>query len=277
MAFYHTTCLFASKNKQRAEIYSAALKSWDNIKVRKNHIHESAFSRNSETELGDTERKLIFIKDIINYRFSTMKKNDYMILSNLDIFVCTDFIERAKKILEHSEAFFAQRKDISFQQAFETINGEKVLKKFTERDLMVIPPFGINVDLICFSKAWWVKNRSEIPDFLLGAELWDLTYPHFMKSSQPENTPIRLDNCIYHVRHFDTKAYTNTKNPSSRYNRTIAVECLEKKFGVEHDKKYLWLNKGFTQHMVENFGFTANINRKGFDTYFINAQNEIHT
>jgi len=277
MAFYHTTCLFASRNPQRAEIYSAALKTWDNIKVRKNHIHESAFSRNSETELGDTERKLIFIKDIINYRFSVMKKNDYMILSNLDIFVCTDFIERAKKILKHSEAFFAQRKDIHLSQAFEISGGQKTLKKFTESNLVEIPPFGINVDLICFSKAWWVKNRSRIPDFLLGAELWDLTYPHFMKASQAGGTPIRLDNCIYHVRHSDTKAYTNTTNPSSRYNRTIAVKCLEENFGVEHDKKSLWLNRGFTQHMVENFGFTANINRQGFDTYFLNAQNEIRT
>ena len=127
MAFYHTTCLFASKNKQRAEIYSAALKSWENVRVRKNHIHESAFSRNSETELGDTERKLVFIKDVINYRFSTLKKNDYVILSNLDIFVCADFIERAKELLKHTDAFFAQRKDIAFSQAFDIIGGRKVL------------------------------------------------------------------------------------------------------------------------------------------------------
>ena len=277
MAFYHTTCLFASKNPQRAETYSAALKSWDRIKVRKNHVHESAFSRNSQTELGDTQRKLVFIKDIINYRFSIMKKNDYIILSNLDIFACTDFIERAKELLKHTEAFFAQRKDIHLNQAFEFINGEKKLKQFTENDLKFIQPLGINVDLICFSKAWWVKNRSQIPDFLLGAELWDLTYPHFIKASQPEGTPIRLDNCIYHVRHLDTKAYINSANPSARHNRTIAVKCLEEKFGVEHDKKSLCLNKGFTQHMVENFGFTANINRQGFDSYFIDAQNEIRT
>ena len=122
-----------------------------------------------------------------------------------------------------------------------------------------------------------MKNRSEIPDFLLGAELWDLTYPHFMKASQGEDTPIRLDNCIYHVRHNDTKNFVNTNNPSSKYNRMKAVEALNKNFGIDYDKKYLWLNKGFTQHMVENFGFTANINRQGFDAYFINAQNEIHT
>jgi hypothetical protein len=277
MAFYHTTCLFASKNKQRAEIYSAALKSWENVKVRKNHIHESAFSRNSETELGDTERKLVFIKDVINYRFSSLKKNDYIILSNLDIFVCADFIERAKEMLKQTDAFFAQRKDIALSQAFDIVGSKKVLKKFEEQDLAQIAPFGINVDLVCFSKSWWVKNRSEIPDFLMGAELWDLTFPHFIKASQFGGAQIRLDNCIYHVRHSDTKAHTNTTNPSSRHNRTIAVECLEKKFGIGHDKKSLWLNKGFTQHMVENFGFTANINRKGFDTYFINAQNEIRT
>ena len=269
MDFYHTTCLFESGNPQRKKIYDAALKSWKNLGIKDKCVHEDQLERSSLTELGDKDRKLNFLKDIVNYDIDKLRNKDCIVLSNLDIFVCEDFVERATELLQETSCFFVQRKDI-----FEA----QIYQKLTKKDLEKIPPFGINVDVACFTKKWWLKNRDDIPDFLLGAELWDITFTHFVKRSAPKGAPLRLDDCIYHVRHHDTKAYTNTKNPSSVYNRKIAVKALSKQFGVGYDKRSLWLNQGFTQHMVENFGFKANICRKGSDKYFYDASiNQIST
>ena len=164
-----------------------------------------SFTRDSSSLIPG--KKMPFIKDLINAAIPDMLPDEYLMLTNSDTCIrrgLTHEIRRGK-----SESYFSHRYDLESITRPLTVNEIERGKWYAGSDLFV------------FTKRWWLANRDEMPDMLIGCEAWDKILRILIQSHGGSE----LHSCAYHEKH----SISWPISKESQYNRILAKEFLTKR------------------------------------------------
>lgn len=210
-----------------------ATASWENKNIINIGINDSELQRN----LYD----LPYLKDLLDLSVLKCENDDDMIIyTNSDIGLVSDFLDFP------NENFFSVRKEVD------------IVKNYTTEELEDVPfTHSINCDVFGFTKKWYLDNRDNIPDFIIGSPYWDLAFICILNGK-------RLDNINYHVKH-EANWKTIQNKPKGEYNRGLFLDYFRKNniptFNDIVD------GETFFDYMSKRYGFDY-INNPKFISFF---------
>jgi hypothetical protein len=208
-----------------------AILSWQNKDLINIGIKDSQLERNLYG--------LPYLKDLIDIAISKcVNDDDIVIYTNSDINLVSDFLEFPK------ENFFSVRKEVD------------KIKNYTISDIEKLPfKHSVNCDVFGFTKKWYIENKNNIPDFIIGSPYWDLAFICLLNGK-------RIDNITYHVKHFSKWK----SNPDQHiYNKNLYEEYCNLN-GIPFSNKKI-NGKTFLEYMVQHYGYDYANNPK-FLTFF---------
>lgn len=162
-------------------------------------------------------RSYPYLVDLIDFGSNLSEPNDLVIFTNTDTCVVTNCALQVAAALQDSIACYCYRRDFNHD--------------FHEPIPDDVVPRGDNYvgsDLYAFRVSWWLANRKEFPDLLIGHEAWDPIFRHLIDTTNL-GRPTILRNLIYHRRHG-----SRWENPANRYrlrgqqyNLTLAARWMK--------------------------------------------------
>jgi hypothetical protein len=169
-------------------------------------------------EKDGPNKKLPFLKDVIERAAWQAPYSDYILLTNTDTcFSPTIDAQLREAVKRGVQCGYSHRRDFA--------RLEKLLDDATIKTGHSYP----GKDLFLFTKAWWEKHRNEMPDMIYGAEAWDALLAILIKDNGGE---VWTD-MIYHERH---DSYW--ERAENRYTVPSQIHCLAlaKQFCKDHGK-----------------------------------------
>ncbi len=183
-----------------------------------------ALYKRSAASLGDA-RELPFLRDVLANALESATDRDYVVFTNDDITLRPEIDPELRRLLSKAVMVTGRRVDVDE-------GGNAVVKQHPGRDL------------VAFRAGWLRVNLGSIPDFILGASMWDLwAASHARKLCgiasadearrlvgiiHPKNSGPLLDSPACELRsgtmlhEIHTGTWTlDEKSPSERHNRNL--------------------------------------------------------
>lgn len=161
----HAINIFHPKHESDLRRHLYAMNNWyyfyEKNEMTPRFIYDEEFTRMSD-QVGDN-RKMPFVKDIINLAFKHLNEEDIVIITNSDISIATNGIKSVRKMITKHECCFSFRRDHYGEL-------EKVL--WTIDDVNTLQWY-VGSDLFAFTKRWWNRWGELFPDLLIGKPNWD--------------------------------------------------------------------------------------------------------
>lgn len=158
----------------------------------------------------DGNRKLPYVKDIIEMAFDSKSNDHWIVLINSDICIGEDFCQMVLHNIKTNKAFSVRRNE------FNTL-----MRPLEDHDIGR-GKRSIGADAFGFSKAWWQIAKHRFPDMVIAAEGWDLAMTKLILMSGGD---LYYD-LIYHEYHFPFwyRPENRTRLPSQLHNIRLAKE-----------------------------------------------------
>lgn len=142
---------------------------------------------------------------------------------------------------------------------------ERILKNpfsYSHRLLLdgIKPTFHPSVDIFCFPKSWWIQNRSEIPDFVLGNDIY---WPRALMEVMKKKGAVHLEWLGDRPAPAVTAASVRPKAPRVAHNEKLAEELLRNMGSpplfpmVAMQQKVTTINR----HALAPFGYNPSLTR----------------
>lgn len=156
----------------------------------------------------ESKLKTPFINDIVEEAIKVADLDDLIVYTNADIILCDNFYNEASP----NECGWSHR--ININHASQAYPRRWNYEKYPGSDLFL------------FSKRWWLNNRGQIPNMLIGYEGWDTVWMEIMKRTGG----VELAGLSYHIahkNHWEDPANRHTDN-GQLFNRSVAKDFLIK-------------------------------------------------
>ena len=180
----------------------SAINSWErdgiiNIPVPDNDLHRSIDG-------------LPFLKDIIQKAVDKCQYNDDIIIyTNSDIGLVSNEVNFP------IGQFFSARKQVEKSGIYSTEDLKNIGYEHS-----------VNCDLFGFTKEWYLSNKDNIPDFVIGSPRWDIAMLLLLNGK-------KINNICYHVRH-DSEWKNDFSNEKHSWNRSL-FKIFKQKNNLEFD------------------------------------------
>src|SRR6478736_5445924 len=153
---------------------------------------------------------LPFINDMIESCLDC-NDDDIIFITNADIGIYQGCSQEVASICAEKGACYAYRWDFS-----------KLDAPLSTKEDVAGGKWYVGCDAFAFTKRWWMKNRHEYPDFVLGRECWDW----IMRALITETGGGELQKAIFHEKHDSFWKFGRAKQPGNVYNRSWARAWL---------------------------------------------------
>ena len=181
-------------------------------------ILDSEVKRTSEL-CGDSDRKLPFVKDIVELALKKGRSSPTNVLPDDTIIVLTNddtcFVPGISQMILRqvgmAGAVFAHRFD--FYARLSRLLEPAEIRRGTPHP---------GQDLFAFTVRWWKAHADEFPDFVLGCEAWDWILRELIK----KYCGGEIVEGVYHEWHPPFWAQHRLENKANVYNRNLAREWL---------------------------------------------------
>lgn len=201
------------KDAETARRMAIAYMSWERERMGNADFRSKKFQpadgwRNA-LGIGDVA-PLPFIHDMIESCLDC-NDDDIIFITNADIGIyhgCS--VEIADLCAKHG-ACYAYRWDFP-----------SIEKPLTSKEEVASGKWYVGCDAFAFTKRWWMKNRHEYPDFVLGRECWDW----ILRALITETGGAELQKAIFHEKHDSFWKFGRAKQPGNVYNRSFARAWL---------------------------------------------------
>lgn len=178
-----------TKKRQEVAKMTWATQLWTNIPVRDQDL----------PRLWEEEgSKLPYLHDLFNIACHGADGNFIVVYTNADICVCSDCAMRVAGALQSTDAFYSYRQD--FNHDFNEPIPDDVIARANGY---------CGSDFYAFRVKWWLDNKKDFPDLLIGREGWDPVLRHLMEITNP-GKPVNAPNLCYHRKH--GTVWENSKN-----------------------------------------------------------------
>jgi hypothetical protein len=165
-------------------------------------------ARNAQS-IGDPV-PLPFIHDMVEACMDGAD-DDIIFITNSDIGIYHGIGDELAKLCGEKGACYAYRWD------FPKLEGMLATKEDIGKGRWYI-----GADAFAFTKRWWMANRHELPDFVLGRECWDW----ILRVLIGETGGVELQRAIYHEKHDSPWKKNRAMQPGNVYNRSFARAWL---------------------------------------------------
>lgn len=261
---YHTVSTYTAGDQKTRDRLARAASTWqmaydldlgNDLTLVKCHLPSSEQTRSARSELGD-EREVPFIKDVLNHVFSRHPECLTKVLTLAKIPTLIESNPIDKGILE-PDCILWTNSDCAFVKEWPEIIAKLDLTKpwYSHRFNVMgrhKGQLGINylesrgtyfcgVDAFLLPVDWWLDNRNDYPDLLLGYEGFDWVMKFMinptagMDCKQPGvgkiDPPI-----VYHEDHYTPYWLNHLHCPGSKYNQRLCLNWA-KLVGLDFD---LW-------------------------------------
>jgi hypothetical protein len=197
----HITCPYGDGKELRERI---ARRSWENECATPSPQSGKPIVRDG------WERAFPTVKSILDAGLAASPNADFFCFTNNDTIFAGGTKRRVVEALRKYSAVYAHRWD------------------FTNLDNQ-IPWMRVGkgrwypgVDLIAFTRQWWMSVRDEFPDLILGREGWDCVMRMLIKSTGGDE----VHKTIYHQVHGSEWSRNRYTSPSNIYNRSLSRRWL---------------------------------------------------
>lgn len=155
-------------------------------------------------EFIDEDRRLPYVKDVIEHAAARCKLDDIILLTNSDICFASNLAQKIQEQVGGRLAVSFPRRE--FARLTAPVADDKIMEG------QKLPGW----DAFAFFRLWWDRNKSRMPDMLMGAEGWDSVMAELVGR---EN---EIDGLVYHVAHVPLWKDNRFTISSQKYNRALA-------------------------------------------------------
>lgn len=134
-------------------------------------------------------RSYPYLVDVMDQGCKLASDFDIAIFTNTDTCVVSDCALKVAVALQDASACYCFRRD--FNHDFHEPIPDDVVPRGDDY---------VGSDLYAFRVSWWLANRKEFPDMILGHEAWDPIFRYLINQTNAGH-PTVLRNLIYHRRH----------------------------------------------------------------------------
>jgi hypothetical protein len=161
-------------------------------------------------------RQFAYLRDVFSLACAGLKPDDILIYTNADIHCRPDCSEAVTRTLQQADACYAFRRDFGR------------LDKPLEPSDYAKGNFYVGSDLCGFRVSWWLKQRQNMPDMILGLEAWDPCYRTLVEQTNPRKT-VSIRDVIGHERHnsYWERSENRTRLKGQLYCRDLAARWLK--------------------------------------------------
>lgn len=214
MILYHAANNYRSDNERDRERMDRAQQTWAMmISVNSDRVRP-AYSRQYQRtakDLGD-QRAIPFVKDVIEVGIKKCSKHDAVMLTNADSSLCQETPDFVFDALFRWGCCFSSRMDMDKPH-----RGWLHHRDIVERG----QPF-VGVDLVAFTREWWLSNEDRYPDMLMGFSGWDWIFKYHIGVDR------EIPTVVWHEFHgvplWHMQYYTSA---GQQYNRRLAMEWVK--------------------------------------------------
>lgn len=128
---------------------------------------------------------LPFIHDMMNLAASKCEDDEVLMITNADICLVPGLPQDIANACARKGATYCHRWDFP-----------KVVTHI-DRHQIIMGKWYVGCDLFACTKKWWMDNRDNLPDFVLGRECWDWVFRELIKKTGGSETR----KGIYHEKH----------------------------------------------------------------------------
>jgi len=178
-------------------------------------LDDNCFVRHSANSIPNQKKEIPMIKEMIKFACCGRKDTDIVVITNTDICVTTDIIEKIRK----APLGYAFRHDYKYLDKIipdDQIAGDK----YPGCDLFTIPV------------GWWRRNHHLYPDMVIGRHSWDRIMRELIKLAKGQE----IEKAIYHQRHdsmWEQTEHINSDLCNLRNGRLAREWLLERKMPLE--------------------------------------------
>lgn len=231
----HAVNLFAAKDAGTQRRNRLAMLTWrshyEKGQVVFCPVHDSMLSRDSSS-LGDS-RRVSFVRDVIEAGLRVACAEDAVMITNSDICLSSDAVEKVLACIERHGCCFSFRRDF-YEQLTEPVPDELIWQG----------AWYVGSDLFAFSRRWWETYGRMFPDFLIGKPCWDWIFRCLMGYSQMGSQVFELgleeigrvvecEDVIYHEKHesWAERPEIYHEDEANRHNFGLAFDWLNRYAG----------------------------------------------
>jgi hypothetical protein len=223
----HVVNTYATVNKAENDRLQRAAWTWrrayNDQGIFDRHVPTEALQRTSDVVLGD-KRRLPFIKDMIEYimdwsfpekirqkRPLEPQTSDCLImLTNADTCLCSDVARNLEA--SHPLQYSHRRNFTRFPKRI--LSSVDIAARGDKFD---------GVDMVAFTPRWWMENREQFPDLVLGCEGWDWVFKYWPGA-------VRIPDSVYHEYHYPPYWMAHRNSPAQRHNKRLVWQWAKPRF-----------------------------------------------
>lgn len=174
------------------------------------HLNGTDYKRDA-TSIGEKVH-LPFVHDMIERAMDKALDTDIVVITNSDVGVVRGFYSEVAEVCAKHGACYAYRWDFP-----------RLDEPLTTKEQVKAGKWYVGSDMFSFTKKWWLANRHDYPDFVLGRECWDW----ILRALITETKGVELLHAIFHEKHESPWKQNRSMNTGNIYNRSYARAWLE--------------------------------------------------